>query len=343
MKMRKVLLALLCGWLLVACGSATEPSETSETSSTVAPAAAPVQESDLVGTITYTFDGRVYRIAAEEDAVPEDISLALDALSPGGGDRQLNISPDGAWLVLETERFDPECAGWSCLAILSSDLSTGDAVRADGQLVHLEGVSAVASGGNMIVYSSNEGPHEIDLWVVVRTGGAAWQAPLLLTADSPHPYNRQPSFSDDGGKLLFNCGSEPYASEGAEICEVGSDGAGFRVVLTPADAPAGLPTTGALHNPDYAPDGSIVFESDWAGEQVWRLAPGASEPVLVTDEFGNDNSPCVLPNGRIVSLWLGRAGGAGLHEMKVMSPDGGHFFVILTGIDIADVGVGCGG
>ncbi|MBW1811873.1 MAG: right-handed parallel beta-helix repeat-containing protein, partial [Deltaproteobacteria bacterium] len=94
------------------------------------PTAIPSAAGSSGGTITYTFDGRVYRIAAEEGAVPEDISLALDALSPGGGDRRLNISPDGNWLVVETERFDPECDGWSCLAIISADLSSGEVVRA---------------------------------------------------------------------------------------------------------------------------------------------------------------------------------------------------------------------
>jgi hypothetical protein len=66
---------------------------------------------------------------------------------------------------------------------------------------------------------------------------------------------------------------------------------GFRVVLTPADSPSGLTDTGELHSPDYAPDGSIVFEADWEGEEIWRLPAGVSEPVRITNAFGNDNSP----------------------------------------------------
>lgn len=305
-----------------------------------------LQGAESGGTITYTYDGRVYRIAAQEGALPEEISQALDQLSPGGGDGLLNISPDGQWLVVETERFDPECVDWSCLAIISTstgsaDLSSGEAIRAGGQVVHLEGFSAVASGGNLVVFGAGDGPHERDLWSVTRVGDA-WGAPLLLTADSPHQFNNQPALSDDGSRLVFDCGPESYAGEGAEICEVGSDGSAFRVVLTPADAPAGFPTSGSLHNPDYAPDGSIVFEGDWGGEQIWRLPPGASEPVLITDEFNNDNSPCVLPDGRIVSLWLNRPEGSGVHELKVMAEDGRNFFMLLPDVDVLDAGIGCG-
>jgi len=36
---------------------------------------------------------------------------------------------------------------------------------------------------------------------------------------------------------------------------VGTNGTGFRVVLTPANSPAGLPDTGELHQPAHAPDG----------------------------------------------------------------------------------------
>ncbi len=307
------------------------------------------QEVKSDGMITYTFDGRIYRLAAEEGAVPEDISQALDQLSPGSGDQLLNISPDGEWLVLETERFDPECVGWACLAIISADLSSADVVRANGQVVHPEGISAIASGGNLVVYSAGDGVHEIDLWAVSRAVVAFGEEEAgrdaggtMLTVDSPFEFNNQPALSDDGSKVVFNCGPDSYAGEGAAICEVGTDGEGFRVLLTPADSPAGFPTTGALHHPDYVLDGSIVFEGDWGGEQIWRLPPGAAEPVRVTDEFGNDNSPCVLPDGRIVSLWLNRPEGSGVHELKVMGEDGRNFAMILPDVDVLDAGIGCG-
>ena len=298
------------------------------------------QTSESGGTITYTFDDRVYRHAAQEGATPEDISQALDQLSSGTGDTLLNISSDGDWLVLETERFDPECTGWACLALISADLSSGDVIRGGDQVIHPEGISAVASGGEMVVYSAGDGPHEIDLWAVSRAEDT-WSGPLLLTAGSPYDFNNQPALSDDGRTVLFDCGSEPYAGEGAALCEVETAGDGFKVLLTPADSPTGFPTVGSLHHPDYAPDGSIIFEGDWGSEQIWRLPSGASKPVLVTDKFGNDNSPCVLPDGRIVSLWLERPDGSGIHEVKVMSSDGSSFIILLPDVDVLDAGIGC--
>lgn len=304
------------------------------------PTSTPQAGSDAGGTITYTAGDRLFRIVIGQESSPQDLTSALDQVFPGGFDSHVNISPDGAWLALETERFEPECDGWSCLAVVSSDLSSGGAVRADGEVVHPQGFSAVASGGDLVAYPSNDGPHEIDLWAVSRSGDA-WSAPLLLSGESPHEFNYQPAISDDGSKLVFNCGPRPYSGEGTALCEVGVDGTGFDVLLTPADAPTGFPTIGALHHPDYAPDGSIVFEADWDSEQIWHLPLGAAEPVRVTGEFGNDNSPCVLPDGTIASLWLDRPTGSGVHELKVMAPDGSEFAVLLPDVDVLDVGIGC--
>ncbi|MBI3990147.1 MAG: hypothetical protein HY347_11095 [candidate division NC10 bacterium] len=91
-----------------------------------------------------------------------------------------------------------------------------------------------------------------------------------------------PAISADGSKVVFDCGDQPFGAEGTSLCEVGTNGTGFRVVLTPADSPPGFPDTGALHSPDYAPDGSIVFEADWDGERLWRLPVDATEPVKIT-------------------------------------------------------------
>ena len=58
--------------------------------------------------------------------------------------------------------------------------------------------------------------------------------------------------------------------------------------------------------------------------------------------YNNDNSPCVLPDGRIVSLWLDRPDGPSVHELKVMSADGASFEMILPDVDVLDIGLGCG-
>ena len=298
-----------------------------------------------IGQVTYTLGDQIYRVKALEGSSPENMTLALNALSPlptGGRDDNLNISPDGKWLVLDTERFDEDCNGWACLAVVKADLSIGDAVRINGSEIHPDGFPAIASGGNLVVYENNDGAHENDLWAVSRNSNSeAWTGPVLLTGNSSYQYNYQPAINDSGTKVLFDCTNAPY-SEATSICEVGTDGTGFRVVLTPTDSPSGLPDTGELHQPDYAPDGSIVFEADWDGENLWRLSSGATTPVKIPSTLTNDNSPCVLPDGSIASLWLNRPGGSGVHELKIMKPDGSSYFMLVTDADVEDIGLGCG-
>ena len=293
------------------------------------------------GHITYRLGNAVYRLAASAGATPQNVSAALNALA-AGNDSWLNTSPDGAWLLLGTERFDPACAGWACLALVPADLSAGSVIHSGGQPIHPDGFSAVAAGGQLVVYPASGGPHTQDLWAVSQTNGQ-WGAPVLLSAGSPFADNAQPALSAGGDRVLFDCGDQPYAAAGTAICEVRVDGTGFRTVLAPAQAPPGLPTTGALHHAAYAPDSGVIFEGNWGVEQIWRLAAGAAPPALIAAQYTNDNSPCMLPDGRVVSLWLGRAGNpAGLHELKIMSPDGGNALMPLNGQDVTDIGIGCG-
>ena len=114
---------------------------------------------------------------------------------------------------------------------------------------------------------------------------------------------------------------------------------------------------GANHHASYSPDGAIVFEGTWNGgaEQVWRAEPGKVPSLVNVDvdpedatrpRFSDDNSPCVLPDGRIVSLWLGRkedgkAKRNSGHELKIMNADGSGGEMLLTGVDVVDIGIGC--
>jgi parallel beta-helix repeat protein len=157
------------------------------------------------GHITFLLGGQVYRLEARQGAAPENISAALDALA-SGPDTWLNVSPDGNWLLLSTERFDPQCAGWACLALLPADLSSAETVMSGGAVFHPD-YSAVASGGNRIVMVDGGGPHSRDLFVMDRQG-AEWSSPRLLTAASPYDYNLLPAVSEDGSKLVFTCSSD---------------------------------------------------------------------------------------------------------------------------------------
>ena len=285
-------------------------------------------------------DGHVYRIDSTDGATPSDVTAELNSLSPGTRDDNLNVSPDGRWLALTTDRFGIG-SDWRGLAVVAADLSSGSAVRVNGEVLHPEGAVAVASGGNRVIYSSGDGPHVRDLWAATRTNGV-WTT-RLLTANSPYAYNSQPAISADGSRVLFDGGAAPFDTGSDSICEVQIDGTGFRQIVTDAMRPAGTNAAGGIHHADYTLDGGIVFEARWTGDQVWRLAPGSSQPVLMS-RANNEVAPCVLSDGRIVTLWLNRPGNRnGFHELTVRSSSGIYLFTLLQGIDVEDIGISCGG
>jgi PKD domain/WD40-like Beta Propeller Repeat len=312
-----------------------------------------------LGKITYTYQNNVYRVNAQTGATPENVSALITPSSERNPERRLNISPNGAWLILETRNLEAVCADQFCLAVApSANPASVVVVRAPDPIQNNDGFPSISNDGNLIVYPASGGAHSRDLWALTKTGNT-WAAPVQITQTSSFAWNDQPSFSSDGTKILFDCGSEPNATGASNICEIATSGTGFRVVVTPSFAASNIASKKAVHHADYAPDGSIVFEADWDGEQIWKMAANLvmQNPNIQTRQVShppitrvssldttNDNSPCVLANGQIASLWLGRAGNnVGNHELKMMKNDGSSNTMIVTGIDIDDLGIGCGG
>jgi hypothetical protein len=302
---------------------------------------APAANAEGSGHVTFrSTDGHVFRSGVQVDSTPQDVSAVLDTLVPGGVDDWLATSHDGSRLLLNTQRWDPECVGWGCLVVVNAELTSGRAVHAGigAAVVHAEGFSAIAHDGRIVVPMSG-GPHALDLWRL-DTSGNDWAAPVLLTRGSPYQYNTEPSLSPDESRVAFDCGDQPYAAAGTAVCEVGVDGSGFRVVLGPTGVQPEMAGAQTLDHPTYASDGSIVFSADRDGTQVWRIGPTGSAPMVVASVFKNDNRPCVLPNGSIASQWLPEGGDTYL--LKVMLPSDRTFVTPMVG-DMAGETLGCGG
>ena len=191
------------------------------------------------------------------------------------------------------------------------------------------------------MYPQGGGPHVRDLWVTRLIAGR-WTAPALITSASTQRYNMQPTISGDGRRVLFDCGPGVPEIAGTAICSVSTAGGPVTLVIGPRDGPEGT-AQNLVHHAAFGSDGAVVFEADWRGEQIWRLAPGSRRPLLVS-RVHDDNSPCVLPDGRIASIYFDRPGNrGGIGELRIADPDGGHGTEILTGRDVADIGIGCGG
>ncbi len=285
-------------------------------------------------------DNKWHRVAATVGGVVEDLTTPMDAVS-SGTDNFVNTSKDGNWLVANSGRFS--CGSGSCLDLFAGTLASGAEVKPGGSSVKSgDARPAVSSGGNVIVYPATGGPHSVDLYAIKKTG-SAWSKPLPLTEKSPFAFHHDVSIASDGSRAVFDCGADLYAQPPTSICEVATDGTGFQEVLSPGDGPD-HGASHALHHPDYTPQGDFVFEADWPSEQIWKVARGSKSPVKLSPPTEtDDNSPCVLPDGRIASLWLNRPGSTGnAHELKVMKADGSGSVMVLTGTDIVDIGMGCG-
>jgi hypothetical protein len=295
------------------------------------------QQSPSTGHVTFkNTNGHVFRIGTDLDAQPEDVTSLLDQLAPGGGDAWLASSHDGSRLLLSTERWDPSCMGWACLAVANDTLSNGAAVHAGAAVLHPSAIGAIADDAR-IVFPAAGGPHTVDLWRVDPVGGA-WSAPVLLTRESPFDYATEPALAWDETKLLFDCGYQPYATVGTAICEVGMDGSGLRIVLGPDGVQPAFAGARTLDHPGYARDGSILFGAERNGVQIWRLPPDGAAPEAVGNVFNSDNRPCVLPNGSVVSQLQNDS----TYALKVMQVSD-HTFALLQAGDVAPDSLACGG
>jgi hypothetical protein len=278
------------------------------------------------------------------------VGTMLDTLSPGVDD-YASLSRDGQWLALVTSRFS--CSGGGCLAVARADGTAGGLVKPGGQVVYPEDRASISSGGTTIVYPAEGGPHGWDLYATTLSAGS-WSAPLLLTAGMQGGPNDGGSgefahwvgFSPDGASVVFECGPSEYQTPGADICVSKLDGTSTTIAVSHLAWP-GTTSSDYTHAPDYAPDGTIVFEAEWnpaggggSSERIWRFTPssGTTLALVTPTSIGDDNSPCVLPDGRIASLWLPNSN----HELKVMNADGTNGTVIEADVDIEDVGTSCG-
>ena len=102
-----------------------------------------------------------------------------------------------------------------------------------------------------------------------------------------------------------------------------------------------------MQNPHDGPDG-LLFEASWpvdggdTPEIIWRLRPGQA-PDPLGAALPNSVSPCVLADGRWVALWLGHPDNVdGVHELALVARDGTAPVRLTPGLDVADIGIGCG-
>lgn len=287
----------------------------------------------------------LWRVAAIQGGAIVNLTALLDVISilPGTHQGPITVSTDGKWYVFLSERFDSNSQGYAGLTIVNSGIQSAETIISGGQTIHGEGGQAT-NGGRTVVYVNDGGPHTRDLFVVHKQGNT-WTTPQCITTQSPFVWNYWPVISKDSSKVIFDAGANSFPS--TSICEVNLDGTGYREVISINTTPPGYTTSPAVHSPSYSPDGSVIFEAEWGGgERVWKLSTGNPVPALLNASYTNDNSPVVLPNGKIASLWLNAPGSSGLHLIKLMDSNGQNYVMLTSSsspfTEVDDIGLGAG-
>ncbi len=282
--------------------------------------------------VSYMLNGEALLKEAKESAPVINISNHLATIA-SGNDFWINISPNAEWLLLDSTRLHNECGGgWGCLIYGKRDLSEFSVVETtSGAVIHPDAFSAISSDGKIIVAKMSIN-NRFDL-VLSRRTGDRWSEPVIITTNSPSDSNELPAISANGQELLFKCG--------LSICISNIDGSNLTVLINPATR-SELNEVGAA---DFDPTSNdIIFEGDDGSERIWRYNRTNLTMQLINDSHTNDNSPCVLSDGRVASLWLNRVGNTnGVHELKIMSATGLSHFMAEENTDISDIGIGCGG
>ena len=290
----------------------------------------------------------LYMIDLNDPAVSSDneiinISEWLNTIIPNRTeDYLINISPDGSHIIVNTRTQD---TGNSLYVI---DLQSGRSSLIQlesGQIVRPEDYFAISNDGTIAaVVMRAESGSGTDIITYKKTGDN-WGVLANLTNGNTNSngYSNHPSFSFDSSRVIFRC-FLPNITDGA-FCSNISQGGDFTVEMTSTDIASVSNNFRQMIKPDYDVNNNIVFElEDSLGEVIWKADISTGEISPLNSSQSNDNTPCVFGDNTVASLWLQRPGNStGRHEIKRLSPDGSTYEMLLTDIDISDVGIGCGG
>lgn len=162
--------------------------------------------------------------------------------------------------------------------------------------------------GGVIVFASNRSDNNYEIYRVGADGLG-----LRRLTNAPESNDRSPVLSPDGSQIAWEREISTATGDftAVEIWTMNADGSNPRVAVR----------NGSFNrSPSWGPSSEIVFSSRLTGsDQIYRLSPGATEPVRLTTGGAADQYPRVSPDGQRIVFQSNR----GLDfDIYVMNKDG---------------------
>ena len=250
-----------------------------------------------------------------------------------GDDRWLAISNDLGYYIMETERAG--YSGWSGLVWgrFNANGEPSKPKAVDGR-PHPEAHGAISRKGTHIAITLRAKETRTDIILLTRNGDSWDRSRDINLSAATGRSDGEPQFSVDGNKVIWTS-SINWSGSDSEIVFVENNlhGDGYKELLDSSRLGSGA----KMLRPSYEANGKIIFEGEVSGELCYRWDPSIPDvdPKIINSHYSNDNSCRSLPDGRIISYWMGRQGSAG-HELRVMLENGVHQAVLLTGTSFWD-------
>ena len=162
--------------------------------------------------------------------------------------------------------------------------------------------------GGVIVFASNRAGNNYEIYRVGADGLG-----LTRLTNAPETNDRSPVISPDGMRIAWEREIATPSGDftAVEIWTMNADGSDPRVAVR----------NGSFNrSPSWGPAGDIVFSSRITGsDQIYRLAPGADQPVRLTTGGAADQYPRFSPDGQRIVFQSNRALD---FDIYVMNTDG---------------------